>query len=150
MTSADQQRSPFAALVREHTPKFSESLRFIAAIVFEQRVLLFGSLLLLILSSFTMVLGPRILGYIVDEVNGTRNQETIYFLCFLFPLTEAIRLIASAAQSYSIARLGQRSLHSLRRRVYEQIERLPMRLHDRAKTGELMTFLSNDVQALSE
>lgn len=150
MSTDEHTLSPFGALVRERTPRFATSLRFIASIVFEQKALLVGSFMLLLLSSFAMVIGPRLLGVIVDEVSGHGNRQTLFWLCLLFPISEAVRLLSSAAQSYFIARLGQRSLHSLRCRVFDHIERLPMGLHNKAKTGELITYLSNDVQALSD
>ncbi len=145
----DPQNVTFAAALKRRTPRMSSSLRVIAAILFEQKGLFAICMALLLLSSLAMVLGPVIIGRIVDLVRGG-DRGMLRWFALLFLTIEAVRLAASAAHSYFTARLGQRSLHILRGRVFAHIEKLPMALHDRAKTGELMTFLSNDVQALSE
>lgn len=149
MREPEAYNSEFNEALRERMPGVRRSLRFIAAILFEQKALFGSCLLLLLISSCAMVLGPRLIGKIVDLVRAGERDRTGQVALWFF-LAELLRLSASAAHSYFTARLGQESLHRLRQRVFSHITRLPLGLHDRAKTGELMTFLSNDVQALSD
>lgn len=143
--------SPFTAEVNRLRPTLTQVLQFIIAILLKERALLFLSVALLIVSSLAMVIAPWLIGRLVDQISLPSGVDrSVSLLVFLYALSECIRLLASGLHGFLIARLGQRSLHALRMRVFSHIERLPLTQHDRAKTGELLSFITNDVQALSE
>ena len=145
------QSSEFTNQVNQLRPPFRQVIAFIVSILAKEKVLLLMSVALLIVSSLAMVFTPWLIGKLVDQLS--RNAEgltPIYFIVSLYALSEAVRLFASGLHGFMIARLGQRSLHTLRVKVFAHVECLPMSLHDRAKTGELLSFVINDVQALSD
>jgi ABC-type multidrug transport system fused ATPase/permease subunit len=147
----NSQSSEFTNQVNLLRPTFRQVIAFIISILIKEKALLLSSVILLIVSSLAMVFTPWLIGKLIDQLTlRSEGLKPIYFLVALYALSELVRLIASGLHGFMIARLGQRSLHGLRVKVFAHIECLPMSLHDRAKTGELLSFITNDVQALSD
>jgi ATP-binding cassette, subfamily B, multidrug efflux pump len=54
------------------------------------------------------------------------------------------------ARQFAMTLLGQRALLSLRQRLFEHVQRLPLRFFDHYPVGRLVTRLTNDAETLGE
>ena len=59
-----------------------------------------------------------------------------------------IRGVSYYGQSYLMNYVGQRVIIDIRRDVFEKLQRLSMSFYDKHKTGTIMSYVTNDVNAL--
>jgi len=57
---------------------------------------------------------------------------------------------ASRGQVYGVGSVAQRLLASMRRRIFDRIQHLPLRYFDRRPIGDLMSRVTNDVDTLNQ
>jgi ATP-binding cassette subfamily B multidrug efflux pump len=62
----------------------------------------------------------------------------------------AINALAMRAQMYRMSFIGQAILFSLRARLFDQLQHLPLRYFDRRPVGDLMSRVSGDVETVSQ
>src|ERR687894_1018475 len=60
------------------------------------------------------------------------------------------RTLATRGQIRQVGTVGQSVLASLRRRIFERLQSLPLRYFDRHPAGDLMSRVTNDVDTLNQ
>jgi subfamily B ATP-binding cassette protein MsbA len=63
-------------------------------------------------------------------------------------LVAAIGAVSSYTEKFITTNLGQWVVHDLRRTLYSHIQRLSLGFHDRKQTGDLVSRLTNDIDAI--
>jgi ATP-binding cassette, subfamily B, multidrug efflux pump len=58
--------------------------------------------------------------------------------------------IASRGQVYQVGSIGQNLLASMRARIFDRLQHLPLRYFDRRPVGDLMSRVTNDVDTLNQ
>ncbi len=131
------------------------------------RLPLFAATLAMLLDSTLTVLRPWPLKIVIDRVlshHATRvpfighwvNALHVSPMAILYTACAATLLIAigTGALTYCYTRLlgdiGQRFVFALRRDLFAHMQRLSLRFHDRQRTGDLITRLTSDVQAIRD
>jgi ABC-type multidrug transport system fused ATPase/permease subunit len=74
-------------------------------------------------------------------------------LAWLAGLLLAVTLLAGLLElgrSLAMSYAGQRAMRDLRGRLFDHLQRLPLRFYDRTPVGRLVTRLGNDVESVSE
>ncbi|MGV3489126.1 MAG: ABC transporter ATP-binding protein [Tuberibacillus sp.] len=107
---------------------------------------LIGSLLFLLLVTGATVCYPIILQQTIDK--GIRGQNfgyaSVLALCFIFIM--AVKGVAAYFQQYWGNLFGISSVYELRKALYRKLQYLPFRYYDNARTGDLMSRLTADVE----
>jgi ATP-binding cassette subfamily B protein/subfamily B ATP-binding cassette protein MsbA len=62
----------------------------------------------------------------------------------------ALGTVASRGQVYGVGSVAQRLLASLRARIFDRLQHLPLRFFDRRPVGDLMSRVTNDVDTLNQ
>jgi ATP-binding cassette, subfamily B, multidrug efflux pump len=106
----------------------------------------FVSLLFLLLVTSITVVYPMILQLTIDEAVLNGMYEWIPYLSLGLVGFMVIKGISSFIQQYFGDLFGIRSVYKLRNGLYEKLQYLPFRYYDRAKTGDLMSRLTADVE----
>jgi ATP-binding cassette, subfamily B, multidrug efflux pump len=106
----------------------------------------FVSLLFLLLVTSITVVYPMILQLTIDEAVLNGMYEWIPYLSLGLVGFMVIKGISSFIQQYFGDLFGIRSVYELRNGLYEKLQYLPFRYYDRAKTGDLMSRLTADVE----
>jgi ABC-type multidrug transport system fused ATPase/permease subunit len=96
------------------------------------------------------LLPPLIQGLIVDRVILPANLQLLVPLIVALILVYAVAELANAGDQYIRHTVGERFLFDLRVRLYDHLQRLSLAFYDRTATGELMSRVSNDVNALEQ
>ncbi|MFZ4450855.1 ABC transporter ATP-binding protein [Salibacterium aidingense] len=112
----------------------------------DKRLFVISICFLLIMTSLTMAY-PIVLQYAIDEVVIASNWELLPYLAVGFVLITVLKAIATYLHQYCGDMFGIRSVYRLRSRLYEKLQFLPFRFYDNAKTGDLMSRLTADVEA---
>ncbi len=85
---------------------------------------------------------------IVDEVIGESDLSQLGMLVGLLIAVYALQQLINAADMFIRHALGERFILDLRVRVYAYLQKLSLSFFERTSTGELMSRVTNDVNAL--
>ena len=110
-----------------------------------------------ILSAFTLIVGtaiglasPFASKFAIDRGIVPGDRHALIFWTALFVAAALLGWVASIAQTYLSAWVGQRVLADLRRDLFAHIQTLELGYFERNRAGWLISRLTNDVDALEE
>lgn len=110
------------------------------------RTYLVGSVLFLILASGITVVYPVVLQLTIDRAIFHHQVQLIPYLSLGFILIMIFKGISSYFSQYWGDMFGVSSVFRLRQALYKKLQYLPYRYYDNAKTGDLMSRLTADVE----
>ncbi|MBN8191637.1 ABC transporter ATP-binding protein [Bacillus sp. NTK074B] len=105
------------------------------------------SMIFLIFVTGITVVYPMILQITIDDVILQGEYGWIPYLAFGFITIMVLKGIATFIQQYNGDLFGITSVYRLRNELYEKLQFLPFSYYDNAKTGDLMSRLTADVEA---
>ena len=116
-----------------------------------ERKILSIILILILFSSGIGLLIPRFLGYAIDSMPATGKVNFGLLRIFVLSIAFAYILdaIISFSQSWLMAGVSQRIVKSLRKSLFEKLQKLPVAFFDMRSHGELMSRLTNDIDNVS-
>jgi ATP-binding cassette subfamily B multidrug efflux pump len=106
----------------------------------------FGSIFALIFVTGITVMYPLVLKYTIDEVVGNEQFHLIPYIAIGFIFLMGFKGAASYFHQYYGDYFGIRAVYQLRNELYKKLQFLPFRYYDNAKTGDLMSRLTADVE----
>ncbi len=113
-----------------------------------------------IISTIFNIVGPKILGNITTEIYagvmrmiaGTGGidfgiiQKTVFILLSIYIISAAFSYI----QSFVMVGVGQKFTYGLRKGISEKINRLPLKYFDKKTHGEVLSYITNDVDTIAQ
>ena len=105
------------------------------------------SMIFLIFVTGITVVYPMILQITIDDVILQGEYKWIPYFAFGFIGIMVVKGIATFIQQYNGDLFGITSVYRLRNELYEKLQFLPFSYYDNAKTGDLMSRLTADVEA---
>ncbi len=121
------------------------------------RLFLIGSLILIIISSFLVSLGPLLLGKATDKMYfiikaGSPNYESfseflkiVYIMAAVYFAGFVIKYLSSKL----LLKVSQSTLFDLRNTVDEKFKKLPLKYIDSNEYGDILSRITNDVDTIS-
>ena len=106
----------------------------------------FWSLFSLVFVTLITLVYPIILKITIDDVVLGEQYNLIPYICLAFIGLMIIKGFATYFHQYLGDFFGIRSVYTLRDELYRKLQRLPFRYYDNAKTGDLMSRLTADVE----
>ncbi|MBC8448099.1 MAG: ABC transporter ATP-binding protein [Chloroflexi bacterium] len=106
-------------------------------------------MVLVVLNTGLELLGPLLLGVAIDRFIGPRDLDGLLRISLLLLASYAAAWFTQFGQSYTIVAVTQNVLRALRRDLFEHLQTLSLRFFDRRSTGELMSRLTNDIDAIN-
>lgn len=104
------------------------------------------SMLFMVLIAGITVVYPMILQLTIDEVVLGGKYDWVPWIALGFIAIMAIKGLSAFIQHYLADMFGIKSVFHLRNTLYEKLQRLPFSYYDNAKTGDLMSRLTADVE----
>jgi len=96
------------------------------------------------------LVGPYLMGVALDRFIATRDAVGLgrvgVFMVAAFLSNNAFQAISS----WLMAGISQRALKKLRRELFQHLQTLPMDFFERNPSGELMSRLTNDIDAINQ
>ncbi len=133
----------------ERAQNWTYTLKRIFDFVAEQKMLLFIVLLLVVLSSAFALIGPFIIGRMIDQfIDGSSLSQLSYWLYGL-AVVYLLYSLASYFQNYWMVGIAQQTVFRIRTQLYGHFFKLPLRFFDKRKHGELMSRATNDIETIS-
>ncbi len=91
---------------------------------------------------------PWIIKDIVDDVLSRKDLAMLNYIAMSIVAVFIARGLFYYGQSYLMNYVGQHVVIDIRKEVFEKLQRLSMSFYDRNKTGTIMSYVTNDVNAL--
>lgn len=94
--------------------------------------------------------GPYLMGQAIDRFIAVRRLDGLgTFAAWMLVVFVAGNLF-DLASGWTMARLSQKALQSVRRDLFEHLQTLPIQFFDTHTAGELMSRLTNDIDAIHQ
>ena len=108
----------------------------------------FTAITIMLLATIFDLVAPWILGQIFDEGIGKRDMSVVLGLTLTLVGIQALKSAGMFVQGYSQELVGQNVVFKLRKELYEHLQRLSFSYYDRAQTGQLMSRMTGDIEAV--
>ena len=125
-------------------------LRRIWQLVDEQRYLLIVVLLMVLASSALALLGPYLIGVIIDNYIMQSKFTGLATIIGILVLVYVFWSVAMYLQSYWMIGISQQTIYRLRTGLFDHLQKLPISFFDRRQHGELMSRMTNDIENVSQ
>ena len=93
---------------------------------------------------------PSVLGGIVTGLFGSNASAMLYFAVAAVALIAVVGAVSSYVEKYLTTSVSQWVGHDLRRTLYHHIQRLSLAEHDQSRTGDLITRVTSDIDAVQD
>jgi len=88
------------------------------------------------------------LNRLVDSVGEHDKFAILSFAAVSVLVIAAVGAVCSYAEKYLTTSVGQWVMHDLRRTLYSHIQRLSLAYHDQKRTGDLISRITSDIDAI--
>ncbi len=114
------------------------------------RANLVAALGLIVTTAVAQSLGPLIIGRAIDRaiLPGDRRGLALWMLALA--AVYIVGAVAQRGQTRQVGEIGQRVLAALRARIFDHLQRLPLRFFDRRPVGDVISRVTNDVDTLNQ
>ncbi|MFN8401110.1 MAG: ABC transporter ATP-binding protein [Anaerolineales bacterium] len=96
------------------------------------------------------LLEPYLIGRAIDQYISVKKLDGLSQLALLLLSAYLLDNAFQAASSWLMARISQDALRRLRRDLFEHLQKLSIAFFDRHTAGELMSRLTNDIDAINQ
>lgn len=135
---------------------FKKLLKYLAEYKFMIAVVIVAA----VVSTIFNIVGPRILGNITTEIysgvmkmiagTGGIDFGAIGRIVLILLVIYLVSAGFSYIQSFVMVGVGQKFTYSLRKGISEKINKLPIRYFDKKTHGEVLSYITNDVDAIAQ
>lgn len=115
-----------------------------------ERKLLYLIILLVMVTSILSIVGPFLVGRIVDYYFIPREFDGLFRILIILLGSYILLSVTTFVQAYFMVGLSQRTIYNLRHHLFEHMQELPVTFYDKRQHGELMSRMTNDIETLSQ
>ncbi|MGO1057505.1 ABC transporter ATP-binding protein [Planococcus sp. FY231025] len=133
----------------ERANNWQSTLLRIWKLVDEHRFLLVTVLSLVFISSALALLGPYLIGYIIDEFIVPQSFSGMGAIVLWLILVYVGHSVSLYLQNYWMVGIAQQVVYRMRTGLFEHLQRLPVAFFDKRQHGELMSRMTNDIENVS-
>ncbi|MDR1690206.1 MAG: ABC transporter ATP-binding protein/permease [Clostridiales bacterium] len=144
----------------EKAKNFKGTMKILLGYLKQYMPLIFAVMLLSVLSSVFGIVGPKILGNGINEINegfwrqtqgtGGINFAAVGNIALTLIALYVLSALFSFGQAFIITGVSQKVSFSLREEISRKINRLPLKYYDGVPHGEVMSRITNDVDTISQ
>lgn len=123
-------------------------LRQLQAFYKEKRSYLYLSIFCLATATALGLVYPNLLRYLIDDIIRLRRFDQVPMLVIALFAVTLLKAFMQFMHGFFGGRLGNYLAYRLRNACYEKLQFLSFRYYDTAKTGDLMSRLTGDLEAI--
>jgi ATP-binding cassette subfamily B multidrug efflux pump len=94
--------------------------------------------------------GPYLMGRAIDQFISTRQAAGLAGISLLMLVSYLLNNLFQAIANWVMADVSQRALKLMRKDLFTHLQSLPLSFFDRNPAGELMSRLTNDIDAINQ
>ena len=102
-----------------------------------------------ILSTILSLLGPLLIGIILDEYILVKDLSGTVRMLILLGAVYTVSAALSWLQQYVMIRISQKTIRTLRSELFSKVQSLKVSFFDKRQQGDLMSRMTNDVENLN-
>jgi len=141
-------RGPRAMGTIEKAKNPRGALRRLLGYLGEYRPHLIAVAVLTIASTLLSLAGPYLIGVAIDQYIIVGDLAGLIRISLILTGIYAASAVSSMAAGWVMAMISQRSLMRLRKELFEHMQTLSLSFFDRSPAGDLMSRLTNDIDAI--
>ncbi len=107
-------------------------------------------LIFVVIYTILGLLGPYLMGVAIDRFIATKNIAGLVQIALLMLGAYLLNNSFQAIAGWIMARISQQALKQLRKDLFQHLQTLPLSFFDRNPAGELMSRLTNDIDAINQ
>ncbi len=96
------------------------------------------------------LVGPYLMGQAIDRFIGGKDPAGLARIAGFMLLAYLLNNLFQAASNWVMARVSQQALRNLRRDLFQHLQALSIGFFDTHPAGELMSRLTNDIEAINQ
>jgi ATP-binding cassette, subfamily B, multidrug efflux pump len=105
---------------------------------------------LVVITTLLELIGPYLMGVAIDRFIAVREAAGLAKIVGWMLLVYLLNNLFQALSSWLMADVSQRALKALRQDLFTHLQSLPVGFFDRNPAGELMSRLTNDIDAINQ
>lgn len=120
--------------------------------LFKFRLLLIIALLLTIISNLLQLLGPKLTGLIMDEIDlgaGNINFQNVYYIAVLMAIFYFVSNVFSFLISILMINISKRCVYTMRKDAFNKMLQLPISYFDKNQIGDIISRMSYDIDTVN-
>lgn len=110
---------------------------------------LIAVVLLTAAGSALLLAGPYLIGKAIDDYILPKDYPGLFRICMILLCVYIFNALMSWMRSYVMAAVSQRTVWEMRKDLFEQLQKLPVKFFDSKTHGELMSRTTNDIENVS-
>ncbi len=138
MSRIEKARNPRSALVR--LLPYLGPFKLMLALVF----------VFVLIYTVLGLIGPYLMGVAIDKFISTKELAGLSGIALWMLAVYLLNNLFQAAAGWLMADVSQRALKQLRKDLFSHLQTLPLAFFDRNPAGELMSRLTNDIDAINQ
>lgn len=125
-----------------------EILRQLKRFYASEKKFIVGTILFLVLATGIGLVQPYLVSYLIDSVIIPENYELVAPVALSVVGVVCLKALNQFLHGFCGGRLGNRVATKMRNTLYEKLNKLSFQYYDKAKTGDLMSRLTADLEAI--
>jgi ATP-binding cassette subfamily B multidrug efflux pump len=105
---------------------------------------------LIVIYTVLGLIGPYLMGAAIDRFIAVKQLSGLATISLWMLIVYLLNNLFQAVSSWLMADVSQRALKALRRDLFSHMQTLPVRFFDGKPAGELMSRLTNDIDAVNQ
>jgi ATP-binding cassette subfamily B multidrug efflux pump len=127
-----------------------EVFRQLKEYYWSEKRFLFASILSLMTATALGLVYPNLLRYLIDHVIAEKQFSQVPYLAMLVVGVISCKALFQFLHGVSSSKLGNHTAYNLRNALYKKLQYLSFQYYDKARTGDLMSRLTADLQAVRD
>lgn len=115
----------------------------------KEKLSLLFAIVLVILTTLLGLVGPYMIGIIIDEYIIPKNISGTIKMVMILAVVYIVFSILTWFQSYLMINISLKTIRKLRQDLFNQLQSLSLRFFDKKSQGELMSRVTNDIDQLN-
>jgi ATP-binding cassette, subfamily B, multidrug efflux pump len=121
-------------------------LRYLASYKFG----LSGVLVLVVIYTLLGLAGPYLMGVAIDQYIATKHVDGLAQIALAMLAIYVLNNLFQAIAAWVMAGISQGALKRMRQELFQHLQTMPLAFFDRNPAGELMSRLTNDIDAINQ
>ena len=146
----DENRTQHPTKKKKRARDTKGTLLNIWKLIDEKRIQLIVVILMIICSSILSLVGPFLIGHIIDTKIIPKELNGLPQYIILLAIVYVMLSVTSYIGSFMMVSIAQRTVYLLRNQLFKHFQTLPVAYYDQKQHGELMSRMQNDIENVSQ
>lgn len=126
-----------------------ETTKRLLGYIGDKKISLILIFILCVITTVISIAGTRINGIVVDKYIAVGDISGLFKICITLVIMHLVSTISTFMQNRLMVDVGQKTSYSIRKDMFEKMQKLPISYYDTHSSGDLMSRLTNDIDNIN-